>query len=174
MNIEAKDFEDLISKIEYLDNESVIKLNINNKNLKYSIIIRNARFNFTGNFPMFINRATEIAIEGLDFLHNKVVIPVEMSEYYLKLLNNTMNESVVHSIKLLMKGQLKIGDVIEWENGRVGVIAEPKTFHNGQIYYRLLKKNGELGAKEFVLYGRTKEYNYKCKDREFIDYGISI
>lgn len=172
MNIEAKDFEDLISKIEYLDNESTIRFNINNKNLKYSIIIKNAKFNFTGNASMFVNGSIEITIEGLDFLHNKVVIPVEMSEYYLKLLNNTMNESVVHSIKLLMKEQLKIGDTIEWENGRVGIITEPKTFHNGQIYYRLLKKNGELGAKEFVLYGRTKEYNYKCKNREFIDYNM--
>lgn len=174
MEIVAKSIKNLLSKIEYLDNESTIMLDINKDKMKYTIIVRNAQCRFIGNIPMFVDGAIEITINGLNFLHNRTIVPVGMAEYYLGLLDNITDKNIIHSIKLLMKEQLKIGDTVKWENGRVGIIVEPNATHNGQIYYRLLKKNGEVGAREFILYGKTKEYNYKCMNREFKDYSVLL
>lgn len=170
MDISVKDFKELMDQIELLDNESTLRLDINSECLSYSIIVRNARCKFTGNIIMPINGAIEITIQGLNFLHNQITIPVEIAEYYLNLLSSTKDKNIIQSIKILMKEQLKVGDIIEWQNGKIGTIIQPVVSHNGQVYYRLVKKNGDLGAREFVLYGKTKEYNYKCRNREFKDY----
>lgn len=172
MDIRVKDFGELINQLELLDNESTLSFDINNGCLSYSIIISNARSNSMGNTMMFINNAIEVIIQGLNFLHKQVTIPLEMAEYYLTLLNNAEDKNIVYSVKLLMDKQLKVDDIIEWENGKLGIIISPKSSHNGQICYRLVKKNGGVGAREFILYRRTQEYNYRCRNREFKDYSL--
>lgn len=134
-----------------------------------TIVLEKARCRFMGNLMMDIDDAVTVYILNVGLIQDRVTIPINMLDYYLELLKAVDSKQKAFQVALLMFKQLKVGDVIVFDNGRRGKIQPPSTGHLNNCY-KLIKKDGSLGVKELTLYGKTENYNYYAENREFIDY----
>lgn len=171
MEVIINSIEELKEKSKNIENETYLKYSVNG-NISYSIVMQKARLNAIGSIEMELNDIYQIFIIDNDFLRTDFFIPNTDLDYYLDLLFSMKNKSMIKTVLLLMKDQLKISDTIEFNNGKKGIIQYPKKEYCGQVYYRLLKKDGTEGKKELLLYRKTENYNYKCIDRDFVDVSI--
>jgi hypothetical protein len=164
------DLKDLKSKLKELKIDNWIRFNISDD---IFVVITLAQISFIGNMKMTLNDSYTIILESKKsmIIHNKVIIPSELLEYYLDLFSKSTSLKEAENIKLLARHQFKIGDRIEFapdkaNRVKIGSIVDPKDNYSG-LRYRVVKKNGEIGAKEYILYGNAE---YKLLDREFVDY----
>jgi hypothetical protein len=161
---------DLKSKQKELKTDNWIRFNISDD---ISVVITLAQISFIGNMKMTLNDSYTIFLESKKsiVIHNKVIIPSELLEYYLDLFSKSTSLREAENILSLARHQFKIGDRIEFapdkaNRVKIGSIVNPKDNPWG-LFYRVVKKNGELGIKKYTLYGNAE---YKLLDREFIDY----
>lgn len=160
----------LKSKLKELKTDNWIRFNISDD---IFIVITLAQISFIGNMKMTLNYTYTIILESKNeiVIHNKETIPSELLEYYLDLFSKITSLREAENILLLAKHQFKIGDRIEFapdkaNRVKIGSVVDPKDNYGG-LRYRVIKKNGEIGAKEYILYRNAE---YKLLDREFIDY----
>lgn len=168
MKVAIDSINEFLTSGKTINKGDYVSILINKDNLKCNIIIQYAKCEFLKGLYIDIDDAVEVFVEGnnlLSFL--KVTVPSDMLQYYLKLLDVCTLEKDVFYTYLLMKNQLKINDTIVFDNGRRGKILAFDTSPIGQIMYKIIKKDGSLGVRNFTLYGN---YKYTCKDRKFINY----
>lgn len=164
-------YNDIIKEFESLDIKSYIEIEVSNDYIKIPLVLEKARYKFIGNVYVEIDEAISIYFKD-EYIDPRVVVPLDMFKYYYELLKNAETKNMITVIKLLMRHQLKEGDIIKFLNGKRGMILKPTKEHY-QIYYKLVKKDGSLGIKEMVLYAQNRpQYGYDCENREFINYDI--
>jgi hypothetical protein len=168
--ITLNNLNDLKSKLKELKTDNWIRFNISDD---IFVVITLAQISFIGNMKMTLNDSYTIILESKKsmVIHNKVTIPSGLLEYYLDLFSKSTSLKEAENILLLAKHQFKIGDRIEFapdkaNRVKIGSIVNPKDNYCG-LLYRVIKKNGELSTKEYLLYVNAE---YKLLDREFIDY----
>ena len=76
-------------------------------------------------------------------------------KYYLDTLLVQDNIWCMNYITILMGRGYRINDILNFENGKRGIVLPPKETYRGGICYRLIKKNGNFGIKELCLYGNN-------------------
>lgn len=164
-------YNDIMREFKKLTLKDILEIEVPNKYLDISIILEKARCKFIGSHYLEINDAISIYFKN-ERIHPRVVVPLNMFEYYYNLLSNAETKNMITIIKLLMHKQFKDGDTIKFLNGKRGVIAKPTKEHY-QICYRLIKKDGTLGVREMILYGESRpKYGYDCENRAYINYDV--
>lgn len=162
---------DIIKEFKSLNLENYLEVEVPNSYTKIPLILEKARCKFIGNVYIEIDDAISIYFKD-EYIEPRVIIPLSMFEYYYELLKGVETKNMITVIKLLMKHQLKEGDTIKFLNGKRGMILKPTKEHY-QIHYKLIKKDGSLGAREMVLYAQNRpKYGYDCENREFVNYDI--
>lgn len=73
-------------------------------------------------------------------------------KYYLNTLLTQDNIWCMNYITMLMNRGYRINDILIFDNGKKGIVLPPKETYRGGIYYKLIKKDGNFGVKELVLY----------------------
>lgn len=168
------DKEELITKIKNLKSNEYIKHTFRNEELEFDIVIERVKCKFLGNLMMTLDNAVNINFLNIGKILSNVIIPMSMLNEYINLLKEAKNESEVLYVYLLMNSQLLVNDKITLEtdnrNKKICVIQPPTDKYSGQILYKIIKKDGTLGLREFILYGKTDNFNYYCEDRAFINF----
>ncbi len=164
-------YKDVVGEFKKLELENYLEIEVPNNYMKIPLILEKARCKFIGNMYMEIADAISIYFKN-EYIEPRVIIPLDMFEYYYELLKSAETKNMITVIKLLMKHQFKEGDTIKFLNGKRGMILKPTKEHY-QIHYKLIKKDGSLGVKEMVLYAQNRpKYGYDCENREFVNYEI--
>lgn len=157
------------SNIE-IPKKEYINIKIKKEYLDFNVIMQYAKCEVFKGVHMELDNVVEIFFEGINLINNSIFIPKEMLDYYLNLLNECVLEKDVLYIYLLMKNQLKVGYRVVFKNEKKGQILSFKDSETGQLYYKLVKKDGTLGSRNNILYGLSDNYKYKCSDRDFVDF----
>lgn len=174
--IVANSKNDIVEKIDSLTGENYIKYKIKSNDLCFDIIIEKLKCKVFGGAYMVLDNDVKVHILNIKQIWKDVSIPTKLLDYYIALLEKASNETEVFYIYLLMKTQLMAGDIISIEKKGVdlkkAIIMEPTSKFNGQIVYKLIKKNGEVGEREYLLYSKSDSFNYRCGSREYVDYEL--
>ena len=172
----ANSKNDIIEKLNTLASGNYIKYKIKNNDLCFDIVVEKLKCKVFGGVYMELDNDVKVHILDIKQIWKDVNIPTKMIDYYIEMLEKASDEIEVFYIYLLMKTQLMAGDIITIEKDGAGqkkaIIQEPTSKFNGQIAYKLIKKNGEVGSREYLLYGKSASYNYWCDNREYIDYEL--
>lgn len=162
---------EVLAEFEKLELKDYLEIEVPNGYMKIPLVLEKARCKFIGNVYIEIDDAISIYFKD-EYIEPRVIIPLGMFEYYYELLKDAETKNMITVIKLLMKHQLKEGDIIKFLNGKRGIILKPTKEHY-QIHYKLIRKDGSLGIKEMILYAENRpKYGYDCEDRKFINYDI--
>ena len=167
------DLINVASKLQDLPEKSYYKIIITKPAFSFSVVVEKVYCKVFGSVGMYLDNDVKVHILNIDIIWDSVCIPLSLLNYYIDMLQKVNSKYEVFYIYLLMKYQMKAGDAVIIEQGskiKKGIILDPECSPSGQLMYKLIKKNGELGIKSFILYGKSSSYNHYCEDREFIDY----
>lgn len=166
--------EELLSKVNQLKEDNVIKYEVSLEDIKFNIVIEVARCKFFGNMMMTLTDTVCLYIDDGDKFFKRCFVNTAMLSDYLDLITGVTKERELFCAYLLTKSQLYPGDKVLIKRAgakdKMGVINKPTDRFVGQISYSLIKKDGMVGSREYLLYGESDSFSYKCLNRDYIDY----
>ena len=154
MEILLENLKDIDKKFKELNSKDWYK--IMNNNLDVGIVITRTMDSILRG--MVYNDVTTIYFEYKikSMLFRTPQVNIKDLKYYLELLIKQTDIWEMEYIQSLMGKGLRIDDILVFDNGQRAVILPVKEKYRGSIYYRLIKKNGDLGVNETTLYGGKK------------------
>lgn len=168
MEIKIDSIQEFLNKNAIIPKRKYINIPVEKPSTSFNIILQNAKCEMFKGAYTYVSEVVEVFIKGAGIISNhRVLIPYSMLGYYLTLIDVCIDDRDILNIYLLMKNQLKIGDTILFDSGRKGRILSFTDSSDGQIYYKLVKKDGSLGVKNLILYGNS---SYRIEDREIINF----
>lgn len=165
--------QELLNNLDKLSDDTILRYKVNIGDIEFNIVIELAYCKFFCNMKMTLDDTICMYIEGGVMFYRKCYVKTSMISDYIKLINDAKNERELFCAYLLIQNQLYPNDKIFINSkGRekIGIINKPTDRFSGQISYNLIKKDGTIGSKEYLLYGNSESFNYKCLNREYIDF----